>query len=694
MKRIAILGLILLFFASFASAQFSLKLDFDDPSNIDTAEGWVSFVPAAFTEEIGYGWEEGFDSGNVFERITTEHSSAVTYTEPQELYRDHHESRNPHNFRIKLPNGYYQVKMYFGKTSVYGWASLVITAEDKIVASFSSSPSSDVLDYRQYFDIMIEDGYLDLDFVGEHYLISGIEVNEIQNYPNISSISSEIAHNVEVTISGNNFGTKNPVAPLIWEDFELGSNNEDLIGWNLTGNHPQYSDTIVRNAQSRLSGRMNTVGESWNSGAYRRIGHKRKIYSSMNFYIQRVTGVPSWNIKMFRMTAGVPGYNNGEPSMSITLNHPTYGGNVGNYVGGSQRPNQTGMGEWSELSWQRWEYYLKISDPIETPTGTMHFWSDGEKRIYWDEILTMASGASQVDGDYAYIDSFVLPFYAANSSSTSSGDGPNEYNIYYDDIYVDNTLARVEICSEENWHGKRNCEIQIPFAWSNSSITFTAKQGNFAEGEFAYLYVVDETGTVNENGFEVNFGEAPPCIPETEICDNGTDEDCDSLIDCDDSDCDSDPVCETCVPETEICDNGLDDDCDLQIDCDDSDCDGTPECPVCVPETEICDNAIDDDCDSLVDCDDAEDCGSDVACTVQECTVDFTECTISIPGATISCTPIRLEYEYDSDILLDNIVTGLPADYPMNILVENLTQETSNEFVQNSNAEGTLEFST
>jgi hypothetical protein len=33
------------------------------------------------------------------------------------------------------------------------------------------------------------------------------------------------------------------------------------------------------------------------------------------------------------------------------------------------------------------------------------------------------------------------------------------------------------------------------------------------------------------------------CVPDPEVCDDGTDNDCDGAIDCDDSDCDGDPAC-------------------------------------------------------------------------------------------------------------------------------------------------------
>ena len=85
--------------------------------------------------------------------------------------------------------------------------------------------------------------------------------------------------------------------------------------------------------------------------------------------------------------------------------------------------------------------------------------------------------------------------------------------------------------------------------------------------------------------------------PET--CDNGDDDDGDGAADCDDSDCEEDPVCQ-CMPteETETtCDDGVDNDCDDNVDDADVDCQCMP-----TEETETtCDDGVDNDCDDNVD---------------------------------------------------------------------------------------------
>ncbi len=101
----------------------------------------------------------------------------------------------------------------------------------------------------------------------------------------------------------------------------------------------------------------------------------------------------------------------------------------------------------------------------------------------------------------------------------------------------------------------------------------------------------------------------PPLGQCNEICNDGEDNDDDNLVDCDDPDCLNASICLGGGPE--LCDNGTDDDGDGLIDCDDPDCLNDPICLGGGPE--LCDNGTDDDGDGLIDCDDP-DCLNNSVC--------------------------------------------------------------------------------
>jgi len=144
----------------------------------------------------------------------------------------------------------------------------------------------------------------------------------------------------------------------------------------------------------------------------------------------------------------------------------------------------------------------------------------------------------------------------------------------------------------------------------------------------------------------------PVCHPHSEVCTNGFDDNCNGLVDCRDLGCSDNPICkdcklmcplEMCNPRYEVCDNSFDDDCDGLIDCDDIiDCtyhDACKNCDpikcsaaVCKPSPEMCNDKLDNDCDGLVDCFDSDDC----------CAHPFCE------GASSCCTLNNATWEVDT----------------------------------------------
>ena len=65
------------------------------------------------------------------------------------------------------------------------------------------------------------------------------------------------------------------------------------------------------------------------------------------------------------------------------------------------------------------------------------------------------------------------------------------------------------------WAGCTDREIQIPSAWSATSITITANIGEMAAFAGEWLYVVNAAGEVNANGFLLEAG--APFVLSSEV---------------------------------------------------------------------------------------------------------------------------------------------------------------------------------
>jgi len=88
---------------------------------------------------------------------------------------------------------------------------------------------------------------------------------------------------------------------------------------------------------------------------------------------------------------------------------------------------------------------------------------------------------------------------------------------WMDDIYIDNTFARVIIGNASTYDASTHREVQIPTAWSSSSISVTVNVGSFSANERAYVYVVAADGSVNNQGYPITIGggasASPPVNP-------------------------------------------------------------------------------------------------------------------------------------------------------------------------------------
>jgi hypothetical protein len=82
----------------------------------------------------------------------------------------------------------------------------------------------------------------------------------------------------------------------------------------------------------------------------------------------------------------------------------------------------------------------------------------------------------------------------------------------FDDAYVDMTMARVELGNANTWAGSTVREVQPPTSWNTGSIGIHVNTGAFSNGAPAWVYVVDSTGAVNANGYQITINSGSSVI--------------------------------------------------------------------------------------------------------------------------------------------------------------------------------------
>jgi hypothetical protein len=338
--------------------------------------------------------------------------------------------------------------------------------------------------------------------------------------PSISSVEGELAQGNQVTISGSNFGIKSPAKPYLWVPFE-GSADPSPLGVvrNWTVEEMVYTPNEGAGGSGGLKAANNTgkwaasvtaSGFNWNDP-----GQKMYIFrkSKRNFDIwNNPPGItsddgPEINYKSWRLwsegfttpnaligisngtaVAASPEVESGDNLWPFT-DHKAAAGKVGewhtNEISIRSNTNAVGKGDGFFQYVTNGTVYGEV--PYDKGAGT-RYWK------MWDA----ASPPSMVMN-------FVVHEVRANATF------PSDWRAWADDVYLDTTWARVMIGDAPNFADAKHREIQIPSAWSSSSVTVTVQTGTFPADATPYLFVIDADGNASQ-GYAV--GVIRPRSPE------------------------------------------------------------------------------------------------------------------------------------------------------------------------------------
>ena len=336
----------------------------------------------------------------------------------------------------------------------------------------------------------------------------GLVAVEAPAAPLVSSTLGTFQQGESVTISGSSFGTKPyGVAPHKYDDFENGTDGALLTTtgyWNMSSNNPvedkpQFSDDETRHIHSKLSGKFIEYGIQDMTYTPDLNFSGRKIYMDLWQRFQWASLTNQHQNKMFKIQSKVNDNGGSDPDAYPIMNFYCWRYNTGgtwcyiplsNTEGSIVQNNMTCPG--NTPAWYHWQIELQNND-IGSSNGEYRVWRNGS-------LLAEAYNLEiRLTGDN-HFNCFWLGRYLGNYT----GDLSN--TLYYDEVYLDDSWARVEIGNAATWSACSHRETQIPSAWSSSSITAKVNQGSFADGAGAYLYVTDDEGSVNTSGYPITLG--------------------------------------------------------------------------------------------------------------------------------------------------------------------------------------------
>jgi hypothetical protein len=367
--------------------------------------------------------------------------------------------------------------------------------------------------------------------------------------PLINDLDGSFIHGETIGIIGTGFGTKNPAAPLWWDNCEGTVDNPSVlltapisqVVSYLSSSERRYTET--RPAPVEVSSTFRTqYRSSWdgvpqphqNSNTYIAGGHQ----GSTNAPVVMVAVSPrELRTKFFIM-------------WYLRLGD-----------------------DWQDVPWQSDSNYKELwiedgGDSWATASNDVAYYSTGDNTPYnsSDSMMNLEGLHGRdtnnyhvpvrqwvhrevildVDNDFhSYVSrngSTVIDHHCSGCSTGEDSKGVvsiGAYSVYdnspqatddrmkryFDDIYVDITMSRVVVGNRIRYSDCTIMEPQIPSAWSSGAITVSVNAGALEPCEKAYLFVIDANNVVSDQdlgssgaqGFPVRLvtgsGEQP-CLPE------------------------------------------------------------------------------------------------------------------------------------------------------------------------------------
>lgn len=329
--------------------------------------------------------------------------------------------------------------------------------------------------------------------------------------PLIKNLNGQSFNGGTMTIIGANFGLKPTAAPKYYSNLENETVGKIPRGWVKASTGVEVSNSRSSDGVSALKATFDGK-DDW-SQIKIDLGEMKNLYFTANIYFEK-DDTCSGQFKAWRITSSPSAYNVFEEAGTTSFindfwffRNPDRWGNNSSFVyyNGGKSIGAT-IGTQSDLilfnKWQRIEQFVKGSSSASVADGYM--WTRRVGRLgdlqHASNFVTFAKNNTR----WRY---FMLGQAWGQHSDCSSGNAA----VFYDNIYIDNTLARVEIGNAPNWKDCTHREIQIPISWNNSEIKIKINKGAMSSFVNKYLFVVDHEGNVSK-GFLLTKFETPSLI--------------------------------------------------------------------------------------------------------------------------------------------------------------------------------------
>lgn len=334
--------------------------------------------------------------------------------------------------------------------------------------------------------------------------------------PVINSTSGPFIHKSEVTISGSSFGVKSPANPVVWDDASTGLVPTDNNKWD--NFWPQKSEG--ESYHLRYTERTRDIAlPHANATRYLAGSH-----GNSNFYGTVVALWKNRTIASYPAYTYATWYQRADDKWKF-CERDSYSSFVFSDGDSPYLYNSywaIGIEPHDKKNNPMWQFYdpSGVLDNINTLEK-----ADNPMNGKWIKIQLEIKYTNEHDGSIKLLENGKVKIdyhgptdrYTRKSSKIiTEGIGGNAGCFgfhdnwrYFGDIYLDHSRARVVLANDVNITNATIIEPQIPISWSDGSIKVTSNIGSLVVGKTAYLFVFDDNGVANANGFAITVSTSP-----------------------------------------------------------------------------------------------------------------------------------------------------------------------------------------
>lgn len=338
------------------------------------------------------------------------------------------------------------------------------------------------------------------DYSGNYstYSTASATTAEPTSDPVISSATGTFSNGGILNIGGSGFGSRT-VTQQIFDTVESGAFSSQ---WSQTGYPPGRiyvsSGSNTRHQYSTYYGESNFVGALLGGWAQMTGGSNDTQWFCQYWFKldpdwtwgtgleQNVTPYNLSNIKIMRL------WSTGSSPEDIAIATEGWSNRI--IITGENIPGQQSFVEsgyqtsqyWSRGTWHCMQIEFKENSAVGVADGVFKWWLDG-RQIYSSSSRVTRLNSSETKRPFG------IGFY-----NTSGDQQTDDNHVYFDDFYMQNSIARVEIGEfpvYTNSTQTNHREIQPNILlWTSSQIQISLNKGSFTTGQTAYIFVINSNG--------------------------------------------------------------------------------------------------------------------------------------------------------------------------------------------------------